>query len=50
MIRGCIVSSLTTCAGQGVVVQGKEKEKERVVEDIRYDSLQIAKLSSLPMV
>ena len=40
MIRDCIVSSLTTCSGQGVVVQGKRKEKERVVEDIRNKSSQ----------
>ena len=28
------MSSLTTCSGQGVVVQGKGNEKECVVEDI----------------
>ena len=38
--RGCIMSSLTTCSGQGVVVQEKEKEKECVVEDIRNGSSQ----------
>ena len=27
VIRGCIVSSLTTCSGQGVLVQGKEGKK-----------------------
>ena len=34
------MSSLTTCSGQGVLVQGKEKEKECIVEDIRNDSSQ----------
>ena len=29
-----ITSSLTTCSGQGVVIQGKGIEKECVVEDI----------------
>ena len=32
------MSSLTTCSGQGVLVQGKEKEKECVVKDIRNRS------------
>ena len=32
------MSSLTTCSGQGMLVQGKEKEKECVVEDIRNKS------------
>ena len=34
------MSSLTTCSGQGVLVQRKEKEKECVVEDIRNKSSQ----------
>ena len=34
------MSSLTTCSGQGVVVQGKGNEKECVVEDIRNKSSQ----------
>ena len=34
------MSSLTTCSGQGVLVQGKEKEKECVVGDIRNESSQ----------
>ena len=29
------MSSLTMCSGQGVLVQGEEKGKECVVEDIR---------------
>ena len=32
------MSSLTTCSGQGVLVQRKEKEKECVVENIRNRS------------
>ena len=32
------MSSLTTCSGQEVLVQEKEKEKECVVEDIRNRS------------
>ena len=36
-----MMSSLTTCSGQGVVVQGKEKEKEPVVKDIRNKSSQM---------
>ena len=28
IVRGCITSSLTTCSGQGVVIQGKGNEKE----------------------
>ena len=39
-MRDCITSSLTTCSGQEVVVQGKMKEKECVVEDIRNKSSQ----------
>ena len=35
------MSSLTTCSGQRVVVQGERKEKEHVVEDIRNRSSQI---------
>ena len=38
MMGGCIMSSLTTCSGQGVVIQGKQKEKECVVKDIRDKS------------
>ena len=34
IVRVCITSSLTTCSGQGVVIQGKGNEKECVVEDI----------------
>ena len=41
MIRDCMMSSLTTCSGQGVVVQGKKREKEHVVEDIRNKSSQL---------
>ena len=32
------MSSLMTCSGQGVVVQGKKNEKECAVEDIRNRS------------
>ena len=32
------MSSLMTCSGQGVVVQGRKNEKECVVEDIRNRS------------
>ena len=39
------MSSLTTCSGQGVVIQGKEKEKERVVEDIRNESSHLLQVS-----
>ena len=34
------MSSLMTCSGQGVVVQGKGNEKECVVEGIRNKSSQ----------
>ena len=34
------MSSLMTCSGQGVVVQGRKNEKECVVEDIRNRSSQ----------
>ena len=34
------MSSLTTCSGQGVVIQGKGNEKECVVEDIENKSSQ----------
>ena len=42
IVRGCIMSSLTTCSGQGVVIQGKGNEKECVVEDIGNKSSQMA--------
>ena len=31
------MNSLTMCSGQGVLLQEKEREKECVVEDIRYN-------------
>ena len=37
-MKDCIVSSLTTCSGQELVVQREMMEKECVVEDIRNKS------------
>ena len=34
---GSITNSLTMCSGQGMVLQGKGKEKDCVAEDIRYN-------------